>query len=173
MLCFTAVVQKFDRQGEKTGWTYIVVSEGRAARLNAGVRTSFRVKGKLDALAIEKTALLPMGDGSFILPLNAAVRKALKKQKGAEIAVCLEVDNEPVAVNADFLECLRDEPAALAFFQGLAAGHRNYFSKWIESAKTETTQAKRIATAVDALARGLGFPEMLRAAKKEKARRGL
>ena len=27
MLSFTANIQKFDKQGEKTGWTYIVVPE--------------------------------------------------------------------------------------------------------------------------------------------------
>ncbi|MBN8785519.1 MAG: YdeI/OmpD-associated family protein, partial [Terrimonas sp.] len=45
---------------------------------------------------------------------------------------------------------------------------QNYFSKWIESAKTEATRAKRIAMTVSATAKKWGYPEMIRAAKKEK-----
>lgn len=172
MIRFTTVIKQFDKQGEKTGWTYIVVSEKAAGELNPGVKTSFRVKGRLDNFAIEKTALLPMGDGSFIMPLNAALRKGIKKQKGATVEAWLQADKEPIVINADFMDCLRDEPLALQTFEAFARGHRNYFSKWIESAKTDITKAKRIAMAVNALAKGWGYPEMIRAAKKEKDQLG-
>ena len=173
MLRFTTVLKKFDKQGEKTGWTYVDISAKQAAQLNPGVKTSYRVKGRLDHYGIEKTALLPMGEGTFIIPLNATIRKGIKKQKGAEVEVWLEVDSAPVQVNADFMECLRDEPVALKAFDALAKGHQNYFSKWIESAKTEPTRAKRIATAVNALSKGWDFPQMMRAQKKEKQQFGL
>lgn len=173
MLRFQTIIQKFDKQGEKTGWTYIHITAKQAEIINPGVRTSYRVKGKLDEYCIEKIAILPMGDGSFILPLNAAIRKGIKKAKGAEIAVWLQLDTKPIKIDADFIECLNDEPEALHVFQCLAKGHQNYFSKWIQSAKTRSTKAKRIALAVNALAKGLGFPEMLRAQKAEKQKSGL
>jgi uncharacterized protein YdeI (YjbR/CyaY-like superfamily) len=69
--------------------------------------------------------------------------------------------------------CLEDETAAFTAFKALTTGHQIYFSKWIESAKTEATKAKRIAMAVNALEKGWGFPEMLRANKKEKEQLGL
>ncbi|GAA4748372.1 YdeI/OmpD-associated family protein [Flavisolibacter ginsenosidimutans] len=173
MLRFITVLKKFDKQGEKTGWTYIEISAKQAAQLNPGVKTSYRVKGRIDDYVVEKMALIPMGEGVFIMPLNATIRKGIKKQKGAEVEVWLELDTEPIQVNADFMECLRDEPAALKTFDALPKGHQNYFSKWIESAKTEPTKAKRIALAVNALSKGWGFPEMLRAQKKEKQQFGL
>jgi len=173
MLHFKTTIQKFNRQGEKTGWTYIVITKEDANQIKPETKVSFRVKGKLDNYAIEKVAILPMGDGSFIMPLNATIRKGIKKQKGAEVTVHLAADNEPVSINADFLDCLHDEPRALKTFHSLAKGHQNYFSKWIESAKTEPTRAKRIAMSVNALAKGMGFPEMLRAHKKEKEQFGL
>jgi hypothetical protein len=37
-------------------------------------------------------ALLPMGGGDFIMPLNGAMRKAIKKQKGATVKVKMELD---------------------------------------------------------------------------------
>lgn len=168
MIHFQTIIQKFDKQGEKTGWTFIPISAEQAESINPGVKTSYRVKGKLDAYCMDKTAILPMGDGSFILPLNATIRKRLGKAKGAEVSVQLQLDTASLEIDTDFMDCLRDEPAALQFFQSLAKGHRNYFSKWIQTAKTSPTKAKRIALAVNALARKMGFPEMLRAQKGEK-----
>jgi hypothetical protein len=172
MVQFTTTIKKFDKQGEKTGWTYIQILSKEAEVMNPGVKTSYRVKGKLDDYAIEKIAIMPMGDGNFIMPLNATIRKNIRKGKGDTVQVKLEWDKEPLAPDADFLECLQDDPEALRHFQSLAKGHKNYFSKWIESAKTAPTKAKRIAMAVTALSKGLGFPEMLRAQKAEKQKLG-
>lgn len=165
---FTTTLLRFERQGEKTGWTYIEISENLAQQLIPGNKKSFRVKGKLDDYPIKGIALIPMGGGNFIMAVNATMRKGIGKRKGATLNVQLQVDNEPLQLSTDFLECLQDEPAALKYFYSLAKGHQNYFSKWIESAKTEPTKAKRIAQAVTALSRSWGFPEMLRAAKKDK-----
>lgn len=165
MVSFTATILKFDEQGEKTGWTYIEIPADIAAQIKPNNKRSFRVKGKLDAHKIAGVALLPMGGGSFIMALNANMRKAIGKRKGAMLTVQLEPDNEPLKLNKDFLECLNDEPAAIKYFNALPKGHQNYFSKWIDSAKTEPTKTKRIAMAVSALSRGLGFPEMLREQK--------
>ena len=65
-------------------------------------------------------------------------------------------------LNADFIDCLNDEPKAISFFNSLAKGHQNYFSKLIDSAKTVETKSKRIAMAVNALAKKMGYPEMIR-----------
>lgn len=53
---------------------------------------SFRVKGSLDNYTIQYVALLPMGDGSFIMAINTEMRKAVGKKKGASIEVTLELD---------------------------------------------------------------------------------
>ena len=168
MIHFSAVIKKFGDQGEKTGWSYIEVSEEVASQIKPGYKKSFRVKGRLDNYLIEKTSLLPMGGGNFIIPVNATIRKALGKRKGAVIKASLTADEREVEINKSFLVCLADEPDALEFFNSLARGHRNYFSKWIESAKTEETRANRIARAVTALSRKLGYPEMMRIGKEER-----
>jgi hypothetical protein len=165
MIRYSTRIQKFQKQGEKTGWSYIQISAAQAKKLKPGCHVSFRVKGKIDDHHIEKTALLPMGDGTFILPMNAAIRKAIRKQAGDKISVVLEVDERQLTISADFLRCLKDEPNALEFFRSLPKGHQNYFGKWIDSAKTLPTKTKRITMAVIALASGQGFPEMMRANK--------
>lgn len=164
---YTTTILKFDEQGEKTGWTYFVIPADLAEKLNPGVKTSYRVKGKLDTHTIKGVAILPMGGGEFIMPLNADLRKKIGKRKGAQLSVQLQVDAAPFALNADFIACLQDEPKALERFNKMPGSHQRYFSKWIDSAKTEPTKAKRIAMAVDAIARGWGFAEMYRAARKD------
>ncbi|MEO7045449.1 MAG: YdeI/OmpD-associated family protein, partial [Ferruginibacter sp.] len=153
MIKFKTIIQKFDKQGEKTGWSYIEIPGEMATQIKPGYKKSYRVKGSLDNYKIELTSMLPMGDGNFIIPLNAAIRKGLGKRKGAEIAISLEEDKRKVEINETFLLCLADEPKALEFFNSLPGSHRNYFSKWIESAKTEATKENRIARAVIALSR--------------------
>lgn len=167
MLQFTALIKKFNDQGEKTGWTYIEIPAAIAEKLKPGNKKSFRVKGSLDDYAFTGIAVLPMGDGSFILALNAAIRKKIRKQKGASLKVNIEADDNPVKLNADLMECLADEPESLSFFNQLTPGHRKYFSNWIDSAKTDATKTKRIAQTLTALSNHQHFGEMLRAMKRE------
>ena len=170
MVRFTTTILRFAEQGEKTGWTYIEVPADIARKLKPGNKKSFRVKGRLDDYPIARVALLPMGDGGFILPLNAEMRKGTGKRKGAKLTLTIEADDSQLILDGELLDCLADEPKALAYFQSLPQGHQNYFSKWIESAKTEETKANRIARSVNALARNMGYPEMLRAEKANKER---
>ncbi len=165
MITFTATIRQFGSQGEKTGWTYIEVPANIAQRLLPGNKKSFRVKGKLDQYKIKGIALLPMGNGTFIMALNKDMRRGIGKRKGAMLQVQLAFDKDEFVFNKDFLECLDDDPAARTFFRSLTGSHQRYFSKWIDSAKTEPTRVKRITMAVNALARKWGYPQMLRAAQ--------
>ncbi len=160
MIRFTAPIEKFGAKGEKTGWTYILIPQVLAEQLKPGMRQSFRVKGKLDELPVEHLALIPMGEGDFIIPLKADLRRKLRKQKGATLTLAIEADDRPLPMSEDFLACLEDEPNALAYFKTLSGSHQRYYSKWIEEAKTETTKAKRIAQAIRGLSGKLDFGNM-------------
>lgn len=162
MVTFSTVLLKFDAQGEKTGWTYIEVPSEVTQELIPGQRKSFRVKGRLDDLAIKSVALLPMGEGAFILPVNAQMRKVLRKKEGASVHAELTLDNDPLPPSVDLLACLEDESKALAFFEQLPKGHQNYYTRWIESARTPETKANRITKAIRGLTMGMGFGEMIR-----------
>ncbi|MEO7961066.1 MAG: YdeI/OmpD-associated family protein [Ginsengibacter sp.] len=168
MAKYDTVIKKFGEQGEKSSWHYIEVPAAIADEIKKGYKKSFRVKGSLDNYKIERTSLLPMGGGNFIIPLKADVRKFLGKRKGAIVLVKIEEDKRPVEISSDFMQCLRDEPKALEHFNSLPGSHRNYFSKWIDSAKTEETKTSRIARAVNGLALQLGYPEMMRTGRNEK-----
>lgn len=168
MISFIATIEKFGQQGEKTGWTYIIIPSNIALKLKPGNKRSFRVKGMLDDHPIARVALMPMGAGDFILALNASMRKGFRKNVGAKLSVQLEVDTKEITAPRDLIECLKDEPPAWKQYNAIALSHQRYFIQWIGSAKTETTKAKRIAQTVMALAAGKDYGAMLKSLKKQK-----
>jgi hypothetical protein len=168
MIIFKAIIHKFDRKGEKTGWNYIEVPADIANNLKPKNKMSFRVKGLLDDFPIAQVALIPMGEGVFILPLNAVIRKGVRKKEGAMLSVKIEEDKSAIQLDSDFITCLKDDVDSESYFKTLTKSHQQYFSKWIASAKTDETKAKRIAMAVNALSKQMGYPEMIRANKGNK-----
>lgn len=167
MPTFTTTLLKFGDKGEKTGWTYVVIPPGMAEVIKPGQKTSFRVKGTLDELPIQQVAVLPMGEGEFIIPVNAAMRRGIRKEAGALVRVTLEADDSLMPLSTDLLACLEEAPEAMAYFQQLSQGHQRYFSNWIDEAKTLETKTKRLTQAVRGLSMRLGFGEMIRYFKKQ------
>ena len=162
MIHFTAIIEQFGEQGEKTGWTYVPIPADIAGQLKPGHKKSFRVKGKLDGHSIKQLALLPMGGGAFILPLKASLRKLIHKHKGAVLKLSLEEDKKAPELNRELLQCLSDAPKAKKIFMSLPRSHQMYYSKWVESAKTIQTQAKRIGLTIISMEKNMSFGEMLR-----------
>ncbi|WP_259014075.1 YdeI/OmpD-associated family protein [Emticicia fluvialis] len=168
MPTFKTTIHKFDKQGEKTGWTYILIPAHIAHEIKPDTRTSFRVKGKLDQHLIKQVALLPMGEGDFIIPINAGIRKGIRKGEGAMIDVDIELDESEFVLSPDLMDCLEDEPKAMEKFHALPPSHQKYYSKWIEEAKTVETRTKRITQAVAGLAMQLDYGSMIRHFKNKK-----
>lgn len=167
MIEYSTIILKFGQQGEKTGWTYIDVPADIAQQLKPGNKKSFRVKGFFDLFKVEGLALLPMGEGNFIIALNADIRRAIRKSEGAMLRVRLEVDNEfSVEPPPELLECLNDDPDSMDFFNSLPKSHRDYFIKWINSAKTEDTRSNRIVQMANAMAQKWDYAQMIRANRK-------
>jgi hypothetical protein len=167
MLQFTTTIYKYGEAAEKTGWTFIEVPMAQAQLLKPGNKKAFRVKGFLDQTPFDGISLVPVGEGNFILPLKAALRKKLKKGEGATLQVQLQVDEQEIKPPEDLLQCLADEPKALAYFNKLPKSHQNYYIKWINEAKTEPTRTKRIAKSVMVLSVGGDFGAAVRAAGKQ------
>ena len=168
MVEFDTIMLQFDEQGEKTGWTYIWIPADLALQMKPNNKKSFRVRGMLDALPVSGLALMPMGEGNFIMALKADIRKKLHKNAGAMLHCKLEEDMDyKVEIPADLQECFDFEPEALEFFNSLAKSHREYFIKWINEAKTAETRAKRVVNTANAMLRKWAFNVMLREMRKE------
>jgi hypothetical protein len=168
MIEFDTIILQFAEQGEKTGWSYIDIPADLAQQLKPSNKKSFRVRGMLDGFPVKGMALMPMGEGNFIMALKAEVRKGIHKNSGAMLHVSIEEDTEyKVEVPEDLQECFDFEPEALDFFYSLPKSHRDYFIKWIDGAKTSETRAKRIVNTVNAMLRKWRYNDMMRAMKKE------
>jgi hypothetical protein len=170
MVRFNATIQKFGEKAHQTGWQVIIIPAKIANKINPGVKKSFRVRGKIDDMAIEKLAIIPAGEGDFILPINAAMRKKLFKQTNDKLTLQFELDKNILKPPTDLIICLQDEPEGLKYYNNLPQGHRNYFTKWIDSAKTDVTKAKRIALVIKAMARKMDFGMMLREERADRTK---
>lgn len=162
MVLFKAVIKNFKAHGEKTGWTYVEIQSSVAEKIKPGSKKSFRVKGKIDNYTIEKTSLLPMGGGNFILPLNKTIRKGIMKSVGATVQLKVTEDKRQLEIFPDLIACLKDEPVAYEKFNKLPPSHQRYWSKWIIAAKTDETRSKRIAKTVNAMLINQSFGDALK-----------
>ncbi|MDB4999441.1 MAG: hypothetical protein JWR76_518 [Mucilaginibacter sp.] len=168
MVDYNTIILQFGEQGEKTGWTYIEIPVDVAQEIKPGNKKSFRVRGWLDEYAVTGMALMPIGEGKFIMALREEIRKGIRKGRGAMLRVRLELDTDyKVEMPEDLQECFDFEsPEAFEFFNGLAKSHQGYFIKWINDAKTEQTRANRIAHTINAAVRRMDYGMMLREQKK-------
>jgi Domain of unknown function (DUF1905)/Bacteriocin-protection, YdeI or OmpD-Associated len=162
MTTFQTTLQKFGEKGEKTGWTYVEIPAHIAHEIKPNTKLGFRVKGTIDAFPLKLVALIPMGEGDFVIPINAIMRKGIRKEEGAMVTLNLEEDTDELPQSQELMICLEDEPKALEAFLKMPKGHQNYYSKWIESAKTIETKTKRITMTVNGLAMGMDYGEMMR-----------
>lgn len=169
MVSFKVEIEKFDANGEKTGWSYVFIPHALADQIKPGERRSIRVKGTIDGVSISGMSLMPMGEGDFIMALNAKLRRQLKKEAGAVVNLCLEHHADfKIEMPEDLEICLAQEEGLLECFMSFPKSHQNYYIVWLNTAKTEATRTKRIVMIMDAMAKKYNFGQMLRSAQKEK-----
>ncbi|KIO78183.1 hypothetical protein TH53_05275 [Pedobacter lusitanus] len=170
MITFEAEIERFSKMGEKTGWTYVVIPMEIAAQIKKDYRKSFRVEGFLDTVPVKGLSLIPMGEGDYILALNANLRKQLKKEEGAMLRLELAEDKTfRIEMPEDLELCLLDERYCLENFLKLPKSHQNYYITWLNSAKTEPTRIKRLTQIVIAMDKQQTFSEMMRSNKGKEA----
>jgi hypothetical protein len=152
---------RLEKAPGKGGWTYFEVPKSAIQKLKAGATQSFRVKGTLDSHPIERASIMPIGNGRFLMPFNASMRKGTGKQQGDSVVVSFTLDLKQPALSRELLECLKDDANANAQFKSLSKGIQQYYSKWIEDAKTPHTKTKRLVVFLQALEQKLNFVDMM------------
>lgn len=166
MIHLKAEIERFETNGEKTGWSYVFIPNAIADQIKPGERRSIRVKGTIDQVEISGIGLMPMGQGDFIMALNKELRKKLRKEAGAKVELNLSFDADFKIEMPDDLEiCLADEEVLLKQFLSMPKSHQNYFINWLNTAKTEVTRTKRLVMIVNAMAKKYDFGQMVRAGR--------
>lgn len=158
-------LHRYDKNADKTGWTFIHLPAALASELSSAKRT-FRVKGKMDNYSFQQVATVPIGEGDFIIPFNATMRKATGKKVGDKLLLQIEPDTSELSVSEDLLNTLAVDEEALVQFQSLLPSHQQYFSKWVESAKTLPTKSDRLSKCLFAMQYKMDYSQMIRHFKK-------
>lgn len=167
MIYLKTEIEKYESNGEKTGWSYVYLPQEIADQIRPNSRKGFRVKGFLDELAVNGLSATPIKNDGFIIPLNKNLRKALKKEEGAVVELRLAFDADFKIAMPEVLEvCLAQEEGLLEYFLSLPKSHQNYFINWLNTAKTEPTLTKRLVMLVNAIALKQDFGAMIRANRK-------
>ena len=151
---------KLQKYPGKGGWTYTVIPE-----ISPDKREKFgwvKVKGFIDDYELKGYRLAPMANGKLFLPVRAEIRKKIKKEAGDWVKVILFADTDPLFIPDDFLQCLRDEPAAYNTFHSYPESSKKYYLDWIYSSKKVETRIERMAKAIDRLAKGVSFTDSLK-----------
>lgn len=162
MVSFEAEIQKFIKNGEKSGWHHVRIPDEALKALHLPNKKSFYIKGHLDDVAISYQAVFPVGDGEFIIPIKKSLLAQLQKSENHFIWVSIEVDTSEYIFNENLLLCLNEDIKAKEKFLNIKLSERKYYSKWVDAAKTADTQAKRIAKIIYAMHYDISYPDMLK-----------
>lgn len=94
--------------------------------------------------------------GEFLLGLSRAVREAAGVEAGDTVEVAVELDEAPreVELPPALADALARDADARAAFERLAHTHRKEYARWIEEARREETQQRRVAQALELLRQG-------------------
>lgn len=118
---------------------------------NKKSKRNWKVRGSIDGFEIRKYHLMPMGNGSFMLPVRAEIRKKIKKQEDDSVQVILFLDDEPLEIPEEMQICMNEEPDALDFFKSLSDSEQKFYIDWIYSAKKEDTKINRMVKTINKL----------------------
>lgn len=167
MHSFKTIILKFDSKGEKTGWTYVDVPPDIIGKLKLKNKKEFRIKGFADDVKFERMACYPIGGGNFIIVLNGEMRKKLGKKEGAVVSIKFEKDDAETLQSQELIDCLNEDKIALKQFNSLLLSQRNYFHRYVYSAKGQATKAGRIVNIINAMYKKQDFGEMIRSLQKK------
>ena len=140
----------------KGGWTYASIPE-----IAQNPKNPFgwvKVRGSIDGYQFKQYKLMPMGEGKLFLPVKAAIRRKIKKEKGDTVHVILYLDENPLKIPEELIECFKMEPQKVyETFISFTEGEQKTYIDWIYDAKTEETKTRRIVVMMDRVQKGLRF----------------
>lgn len=114
-----------------------------------------KVKALIEGIPYRGT-LVRMGSECHILGILKGIREKSGKDIGDAVRVTLEADTEERAVEVpqELLIALKEENAALAYFNSLSYTHKREYVNCILEAKREQTRVKRVEKVVEMLRQG-------------------
>ena len=118
----------------------------------AWVFWSGRKPSTIDATSLRRIA--SASDLPSQRDMVAAVKEAASGARPAAKKAAPRRSPRPVRVPAYFTAALKKKPKALAAFTAFPPSHKREYVEWIDSARTDETRQRRIATAMEWIASG-------------------
>jgi len=118
----------------------------------AWVFWSGRKPSTIDATSLRRIA--SASDLPSQRDMVAAVKEAASGARPAAKKAAPRRSPRPVRVPAYFTAALKKKPQALAAFTAFPPSHKREYIEWIDSARTDETRQRRIATAMEWIASG-------------------
>ncbi|MEM0898885.1 MAG: YdeI/OmpD-associated family protein [Pseudomonadota bacterium] len=127
-----------------------------------------RVEGEIADVPV-RGAWMPVGDGRRYFIVSPEV----KKQTGFDVGDLVEMrfridDQDHVDVPRALQIALDGNAEANAAWEALTAGKKRMFTFHVASAKTEPTEARRVAEAIEAIGRGITLRDLQNERKSKK-----
>lgn len=139
---FTAPLEKMNAQ-----MAFMYVEVPIDVEKEFGTRRRVRVLGTVNGVAVDR-ALMPQKSGVHIIILGGDIRRAAKLRRVGDPAE-VEFWKHPSPDELDLPEALAETldflPEMKAAWDKLTPGMKRSMCYWVGSAKTEATQAKRVA----------------------------
>lgn len=116
------------------------------------------VRGTINGLPFRST--IATYDERFYLPVNRKLREAAGVAPGDDVAITLELDDEPrtVEVPDDLAAALSADAIARARFDALSYTHRKEFVAWLSEASRPETRRRRVEATLTLLREGRAHP---------------
>lgn len=114
-----------------------------------GTKSAVLVMARINDSAPFKVSLFPIGGGKHFIRVRKQVRKEANLNEGDRVVVQIAVlDRADIEVPKDLSAALRGKKA-LARFNALTPGKKNYMIRRIDDAAKAETRAKRVKEAVE------------------------
>ena len=133
---------ELERFPGKGGWTYVSLPEIPKDKEAAfGI---VKVKGCIDDYELGGVTLMPLGDGTMIMAVKAAIRKRIGKEEGDKVRVKLYRDNSVYKIPDELKTALQAEQGVYEKFLTYKKWEQRMCAQWIFSAKRPETVNERI-----------------------------
>jgi translation initiation factor IF-1 len=114
-----------------------------------GTKRAVLVMARLNGSAPFKVSLFPVGGGKHYIRVRKKVRTEANLNEGDQVLVQITVlDRADIEIPKDLSAALRAKKA-LARFNALTPGKKNYMIRLIDDASKPETRAKRVREAVE------------------------
>lgn len=165
---FSGQIERFNvGQTRVVAHKVLILPKNIARQLPFAKFPRLRVEGEIAEIPI-RNAWIPTGDGRWYVIVSPEVLHDADVDVGSTVEMRFKIDDQDwVDVPAALEERLGKDHLATEIWAGLSAGKKRGYAHHVATAKTDTTQQKRVAEALGAIKAGQNLRDYL-AARRQK-----